>query len=292
MAFQDALSGESRNAYEALNQKFSEFGLQSLAPKIFEFVQKGYAADTISILLQDTPEYKQRFSGNEARRKAGLPVLSPAEYLSTESSYRQIMRQAGLPAGFYDQPEDFAGYISKDVSPTEIKQRVDLATQNSMLANKATKDALYGMYGIDQEHLTAYFLDPERATPLLVKQSQAAALGGEALKRGLQADVNHLEGYATAGVTASQAAQAYGQIAYEMPQYQQIGNQYNEGVSQYEMERALLEGNSLAQPGEPGYSTETPQAKLDRLASWNRGRSKGQAGAAGAGLAKITSGMV
>src|SRR5574342_3329 len=90
------LTGESRDAFMAINSLFKGYGLESLAGKIYEYVKNGYAADTISILLQDTAEYKQRFSGNEARKAAGLPVLSPGEYLAVEASYRQIMQSAGL----------------------------------------------------------------------------------------------------------------------------------------------------------------------------------------------------
>src|SRR5690349_7714130 len=235
MALEDTLSGEQRNAYEALNNLFSGYGLGSLAPKIFDYIQKGYSADTVAILLQDTPEYKQRFAGNEERRKAGLPVPSPAEYLSVESSYRQIMRQGGLPPGFYDQPADFNQMIAKDLSPSELKQRVDMASQASVLANTSYKKALEEMYGIDQSHLTAYFLDPDRAVPLLQKQAASAAIGAEAIKRGFQPS-KESEDYATAGVTAQQAAAAYGQMAAEMPDYQKIAAQYGEGVSQFEME--------------------------------------------------------
>lgn len=291
MALGDTLSGEQRNAFEALNNLFTGYGLESLAPKIFDFIQKGFSSDTISILLQDTAEYKQRFAGNEARRKAGLPVLSPSEYLSVESGYRQIMRQAGLPAGFYDQPADFDSFISRDVSPSEMKQRVDLASQATTLANAAYKQALEKMYGIDDAHLTAYFLDPDRATPLLQRQAAAASIGAEALKRGLQTDTGIMEQFATAGVTADQAAKAYGQIAQQLPNYQKIASQYNDKVSQLDFERTLFEDNTTgANWGE--VPQESPAAKIERLASWNRARAQGASGGAKGGLAKSLSGVV
>jgi hypothetical protein len=291
MALQDALSGDQRNAYEALNNLFSSYNLSSLAPKIFDYIQKGYSADTVSILLQDTDEYKQRFAGNEARRQAGLRVLSPSEYLSVEDSYRQIMKQGGLPPGFYDQPSDFNTMIGNDLSPTELKSRVDMASQASTLANTNYKRALEQMYGIDQSHLTAYFLDQDKALPLLQRQAQAAAIGAEALKRGFQPS-NMSEEFATAGVTAGQAAQAYGQMAMEMPDYQKIASLSGEKVSQFEMERALLENNTTGATVEGGFMAESPQAKLERLASWNRARSQGARAGAQGGLGQSMSGMV
>src|SRR5512139_2967154 len=78
---EEMLQGEDRDAYMALLSLFSGYGLGSLAPKILEYVQQGYGADTITMLLQRTDEYKRRFSANEIRRKNGLPVLAPNEYL-------------------------------------------------------------------------------------------------------------------------------------------------------------------------------------------------------------------
>ncbi len=118
---------EKTDWIEQLRLIFSNYGLDSLAPKITEFIQMGYSPDTVTLKLQETPEYKQRFIGNESRRKAGLPVLNPAEYLSVEASYKKIMRDAELPAGFYDQPDDFGKFIGADVSPTELQERVSIA---------------------------------------------------------------------------------------------------------------------------------------------------------------------
>src|SRR5205085_5571275 len=63
----DYLKGPERDAFLALSNEFKRFGLESLAGKIFEYVKQGFGADVIALLLQDTPEYKQRFAGNELR---------------------------------------------------------------------------------------------------------------------------------------------------------------------------------------------------------------------------------
>lgn len=281
--YSNQLSGEKRDAYAALTNLFAGYGLQSLAGKIYEYIQNGYSADTISVLLQDTPEYKERFAGNQQRKAKGLPVLSPAEYLSTESSYRQLMRQAGLPAGFYDQASDFTSFIGKDVSPTELKSRVDLASQATALASPVYKEALQRMYGISEDSLTAYFLDPDRALPIIQKQAAAAAIGAEALRRGL--DVSpRAEEYALSGVTQQQAAQAYGTIADQLPDYEVFSSSFGEKVTQGDFEQALFGGGAAGQ--------EDPTSRLNRLASWNRARSKGASGGAQVGLARNTAGRL
>jgi len=276
------LTGEQRDAFALLQNRFNEYGLGSLAPKIIDYLKNGFSADTISVLLQDTPEFKQRFSGNEIRRQKGLPVLSPAEYLSTEASYRQLMRQAGLPEGFYDQPSDFSDFIAKDVSPTELKSRVDLAASATTLASPQLKTALQGMYGLDDSSITAYLLDPQKALPFVQKQVAAAQIGAEALKRGLQVS-GKAEDYATAGVTAQQAAQAYGQIAQQLPGFEAAASAIGfSGVNQDLLEQAYL----------GPVSNNEAEVKVSRLASQNRALSSGQAGGARAGLARSTSGQI
>lgn len=243
--FASELTGANRDAFIALNDLFTSYGLASLAPKIFSYIQNGYSADTISILLQDTQEYKTRFAGNELRKKAGLAVLSPADYLATEASYRQIMASAGLPKTFYDQPSDFATWIGGDVSPTEIKSRVDLVSAATTQANPYVKAQLAALYGVDDSQITAYFLDQQRALPLLQKQEQAAEFGAAAARQGLLTDRQRLEDYVTSGFSLSQASQGFAQVAQELPNLQALSARFGVTFGQAQEEGAVF-GTSAA----------------------------------------------
>lgn len=277
--YEDYLKGGQRDAFLALKSLFESYGLGSLAGKIYGYIQNGYTAEQISMLLQDTKEYKQRFAANEERKKKGLTVLSPAEYLSVENSYRQLMRQSGLPAGFYDQNSDFTEFISKDVSPTELQSRVELASQATALASDTYKQALQEMYGLGAGEITAYFLDPDRALPLLQKRAAASQIGAEALRFGGKTDVDRFEEYAKSGITGDRAREVFGSVAQELPDYQRLGSIFGQDVTQAEAERAGFFGGTDAQ-------------KLTRLQSWNRARAQGAAGGARSGLARHTSGQV
>lgn len=272
------LSGENRDAFLALQSLFGQYGLGSLAGKIYDFVKQGYGADTIALLLQDTNEYKQRFAGNAARVKAGLAVLSPADYLSTEAAYRQILSSAGLPKGFYDNPADFTRWISDDVSPTEVKSRVDLAVAATGQANQSYKDALFKMYGINESDLTAYFLDRKRAEPILKKQAAAGAIGAAALRRGFGANTLDLEGYATLGITGDQAEQAYAQIASGFEDMLGIAGRYGSSWSQKEAEQEVFT------PGAATGGQEAASAKGKRLRSQERALFSGSKGSSVQGL--------
>lgn len=263
------LTGSNRDAYLALKSLFDSYGLGSLADKIYNYVKNGESADTISIQLQDTPEYKQRFAGNEERKKNGLPVLSPADYLATETSYKQIMAQAGMPAGFYDQNSDFNNWIGKNISPSEIQNRVDMATQATVLSNPDYRKALNQM-GIDDAHLTAYFLDTNRALPYLQKAAATAQVGAEMLRNNLQFDQSYAEQLATMGVSADQARQGYQQIAGELDTMNALGSVYGEDWNLKQSEAATFgtEGGVAA------------QAKQRRLLSQERGAFGGREGSA------------
>lgn len=266
------LSGEERNAYEALKLMFEGYGLGSLAPKILQYVQQGYGSDTITMLLQRTDEYKQRFAANEARRKAGLPVLSPSEYLATETAYRQIMRNAGLPNGFYDSPEDFNRFLSVDVSPTELKTRVDLAVQATEFADPALTRALKAQ-GVDTGALAAWFLDEKKAIPLITKQMNASQIGAAALRNSLEMDPTRAMEWAKQGITADQAKQGYGQIAGFLPEAQKLGAIYGDIYDQQTAEAEVF--------GQSGVAEE----KRKKLASQERASFGGAVGGAKAGLA-------
>jgi hypothetical protein len=242
------LSGANRDAFLALKSLFNGFGLGSLAGKIYDFVKQGYGADTIGLLLQDTKEYKARFAGNEARAKAGLAVLNPAEYLETEKAYRQILSSAGLPKGFYDNPADFANWIGGDVSPTEIQKRVEQAVAWTSQADPATKQALKSMYGVDSTYLVAYALDQSRALPLLQKQARAAEIGAAAIRRGFAASRTDFENLATYGITGEQAEQGFAQIKDTYDSMQSIARRFGLTWDQQEAEQEVFTpgvGNAL-----------------------------------------------
>ncbi|GAA4890964.1 hypothetical protein ACFPM3_20225 [Streptomyces coeruleoprunus] len=273
------LEGDNRDAFMALQAMFSQFGLGSLAGKIYDFVKQGYGADTIALLLQDTKEYKVRFAANEARAKAGLAVLSPAEYLAAESAYRQVLDSAGMPKGFYDNPADFQKWIAGDVSPSEIKSRVDLATEAVGKVDPNYRGALFQMYGIGESEMAAYFLDRKRAEPVLKKQAAAAAIGAAALRRGFAASRLDLEGYADLGITSQEAEAAYARISDNFEAMLGIAGRYGTTWTQREAEQEVFTPGAA-----PAFGAENAFEKSKRLRSQERALFSGGRGATSQGL--------
>lgn len=263
---------DERNAYEFLKRTFEGWGLGTLAPKILEFIQQGYDSDTIMLMLQDTSEYKTRFAGNDKRRAAGLPVLQPAEYLALERQYRQVMQTAGLPGGFYDSYDDFTGWISGDVSPAEIQERVSIAS--SALYNS---DSYYlqtlKSYGLGDGDLVAYMLDTKKALPLLQKQVRAAQVGAEAARNSLGITQGRAEYFADMGVTGDAARTAYQSIAENKDAAERLGTIYTTQFGQTDLEDELLGGSGLA------------SAKRKRVSLQEASRFSGRAGSGDKALA-------
>lgn len=255
---------------EQLNIIFKDYGLESLAPKITEYVQQGFTPATVTLKLQETPEYKQRFAGNEARKKAGLSVLNPKDYLATEQSYRQIMRSAGLPKGFYDNPDDFSTFIGFDVSPSELKERVDIADLFVNNIESYYTDSLTKFYGLNKGDLISYVLDPERSLPLITRQAQAAQFGGEAARQGLDITKPLAEQYAAMGVSRQQARTGFEQVAQIVPVAEKL-SQMTAGAQPFgvaEATTAVFGGDQSAEQ----------KRRLQKLAQTEQSRFAGQAG--------------
>lgn len=236
-----------QDAYDLLTQMLREWGLESLAPDVLEMLEDGRSSDQISMLLQDTKAYKTRFAGNEARRKAGLPVLAPREYLETEAAYRQVMESAGLPTGFYDSPDDFSKWIGTDVSPSEIKSRVDLAVGAAERLDAGTQRAFREYYGIGRDDLAAYFLDRDRAMPALQRIARGARIGGAGFGQGLTISRERAEQLAGSDlVVDSQIAPSIGRVATLATDIGKLGGLYGGGYSQRDAEQEVFFGDEKA----------------------------------------------
>lgn len=234
-----------QDALAALTDRFAKFGLSSLVSKIKELAITGASEATISLQLQETPEYKQRFSANEIRLKKGLTVLSPAEYLANEDRYRQALRAYGLTQ--FDNDAYVSQFIANDVSPTEMSNRIVTAVQRVQNADPAVAKQLKDYYNIGQTDLVAYVLDPEQQFQKIERQVAAAEIGVAAGRQGLQAGVGVAEQLAAQGVTQAEAQKGYATIADILPTAEKLSGIYGttlEGYNQASAEQEVF--NSLA----------------------------------------------
>lgn len=262
------------NIITVLQDRFAKYGLGSLTQKIIDLAVRGATEDTIAIELQATPEYQLRFKANQERIKKNLAVLSPAEYIALEDSYRQVLRAYGLTQ--FDNDEYVSQFISNDVSPAELSNRVVTAVQRVQNADPAISNTLRDYYGIGQTDLVAYVLDPNQQFQKIERQVAAAEIGTAARRQGLEPGVGVASQLAAQGISQAEAQKGYATIADILPTAQKLSDIYGnveEGYGLAEAEQEVF--NSLA----------SAQRRRQRLTSREIASFSGQSGLARGGLA-------
>jgi hypothetical protein len=189
---------------------FAQYGLASLGDKIVQYAKQGLSADAIAIALRATPEYKQRFPAMEALAAKGR-ALSEAEYVEYERTAAQLEQRYGFPQGLLSN--SVTGLLTEEVSAAELNDRAILASAAAIEAPEDVRTQMTDFYGIDQGGLAAYFLDPDRALPLLEKQYATGLIGTEARRQGVNIGVTGAEELQGFGVTQQQAREGFGQVA-------------------------------------------------------------------------------
>ena len=274
-----AKAEKTQNAITVLTDRFKRYGLASLVPKIRELAIAGAGESTITLQLQETEEYQQRFSANKDRIKKNLAVLNPGEYLALEDKYRQIIRAYGLKD--FDNDNYVNQFISNDVSPEELSNRVVTAVQRVKNADPAITATLRDFYGIGQNDLVAYVLDPNQTFQKIERQVAAAEIGTAARKQGLEAGVNVAEQLAAQGISQAEAQRGYSTIADILPEATKLSNLYGNTLDKYgqsEAEQDIF--NTLA----------SAQRKRKSLISREAAEFTGTSGLSRTALGKTTGG--
>ena len=205
------------SARAIVNNFLQQFGLGSLGQWAWSRYQQlgggQTALDQISVEMVDQPAFKIRFPAYEPLAKAGH-AMSPAEMISYENTARQIFHNAGVPQGFYDTPKELATFMVNNVSTSELQSRVQLATDAAINSPPDVRDQLEQLYGIPATgSLTAYFLNPTKALPVIQQQFTASQIAADASRTGVgQLTAGQASHLAQLGVSDSQAQQAFGTL--------------------------------------------------------------------------------
>jgi len=223
--------------------------------------------DDIGVQLRESAAFKQRFAANTARLAANKPAYSVTQYLQLESAYRQALNVTGMPKDFYDTYGDFQNFIASDISPDEIKYRVQQGFEAVKNADPAVVNELKTLYGLDDSTLAAYFIDPAKTKEAVIRSARAAEIAAQSRKQaGIGLNVSQAESLALQGVTESQAQQGFSMI-----------NQQQELLSPLKGEQALTQEELIAGTfGTSGAATQrVATTRRRRQATFETG---GQAG--------------
>ncbi len=163
-----------------LQQALEIYGLGSLAQWAWNKHNQGESDDQIlSVDLPQTQEFKTRFPAYDTLAKQGH-AMTPGQMVQYETAASQIFKAAGLPAGFYDSPDDFAKLMVNNVAAPELQQRVDMYKQAVYSEPPEVLDAWKNLYGMNEGDALAYYIDPTAALPLIQKKNAAAQAAGQA----------------------------------------------------------------------------------------------------------------
>jgi len=212
----------AKDAKNTIKAVLATYGLGGLADYLYDL----YAAQKVDInrpdallfALRDQDIYKKRFAANALRtapnRKGGqLFELDPASYIGLENAYRQLMRSNNLPTDLFDETKDFTDLIAGDVSPQELQDRIQNGFRAVEDADPEVKRQMQQLYGVDEAGLAAYFLNPERAAPILVRRAKAAKVAARAKEQaGMQLGQLTAEEIITRGVSQEEAETAFTQL--------------------------------------------------------------------------------
>lgn len=256
----------------------TQWGIGSLYTDAMSLIKQGLDQNAVVVQLQQTDAYKKRFAGNELRRKAGLAVLSPAEYVATETSYKDVLRQFGLPKGFYDSNDDLTKFISMDVSPQELATRAEAAQKVWLSGNEDYKSVWRDFYGLSDGDAIASLLDPKTALPIVQQKLTSVQIGAAAQQQGLAVDRSRAEFFAAHGVDEQAAQQGYQGVAAELTDTQNIARRFGESFTQADAEDSEILGLASAQRKKKDLFNQEASLFAGQSGSDQRALSKSTAG--------------
>lgn len=292
-AYEKEVKAENRrSAYAILEKEFTDNNLTSLLPEIKRFMTEGYSPEEASLLLPETPAYKTRFVGNEGRKKLGLPVYNPSQYLTAEQTYRDLFNQYSL--GELANQETYNALIGGAVSLDEAKARVDnvfTKIDNAPDALKTQLSNYFGGYGVGDptkqrsQIALALMKGTEGISQLDTNLRKAQIRTGAAMSNVNVAEenVSQLEKQlTTAGMSTEQignlAKEAYANIAEVQPTTEKLAQIYGEDTSNL--------SNELQQEAFFGLASQ----RRKKLQEKEKATFSGQAGTTTASLSRQSTG--
>jgi hypothetical protein len=171
--------------------------------------------DDIGIQLRDSKAFQERFPANKTFKDQNKPQYSVSEYLRLERDFKSKLQEAGMPPGFYDDPNDFQKFIEQEVSPDEVYARAQLGYQAVRQAPPQVVEEFQRLYGVSEGELAAYFIDPQRMRPTFdryeaERQARSARIAAEGTTQaGMTVSRAQAEELARAGISGEEAQASF-----------------------------------------------------------------------------------
>lgn len=256
-------------------------GLGALVDEAWNYYKdpKGAAGDSIAVLnwLPTTQTYQARFPGLKEMSDKGM-AMKPSEWnIYFENAQEQAVA-AGLPVGYLDRA-DVGKLLVGGVSPLELQNRI-MAAGASVYNADPMVIAQMKAFGFTDGDLTAFFLDPDKATPLLERKAQEgqARIGAAATRTSFGTlSLTEAQGLQKLGVDEAEAEQGFGTLAKSHALFQNMIGEEGEITRQEQLGATF--GNDAAAEQE----IATRRARRSAQFQGGGGAASGGAGKQGLG---------
>lgn len=246
----------ARSDSDVLREWLREVGLSDLYSQVRQWLTEGATDDEIYLRLRATQQYKDRFRGNEMLIAAGQAPISEGAYLAYERDAYALERFYGLPTGLVDP----GTLIGQGVSMGELNDRVVKGFSLVDTAPAEVKAAFGTYYGPnDRAALAAWFLDADRAEPLLQQAVAAATIGGTGSRFGFGIGRTDAERIGALGFTGAQAADRFTHLRHLDPAFVETAGEGLAGAPDLSAEKQGIS----AEFGLDGASAQQIQRRLD-----------------------------
>lgn len=201
-----------KNAAATLGGLMSTYGLGALMGKIDAWITEGYEPGAIEALIRQEPEYHARFPAMKQLQAKGQ-TMTEQQYIEYEQSMTAYESLYGLPKGMLSDKDMVTKLLVNGKSPREVDENAQRASASMYTLPQEFRDTMQRYYGVDSGGLTAYFLDPEVASPLLEKQYVSAQIGMEAWRQKVDVGASLSEELYKEGITREKAAQGFAKVS-------------------------------------------------------------------------------
>jgi hypothetical protein len=204
-----------QSAKGQLDAFLGNYGLQSLGDTVWSWYLQGQSTDQIMLNVRSTPEYQARFPAMDTLAKRGQ-AITESQYVNYEQAIGQQNQAAGLPQGMYDTPDDIKNLLVNNISPAEYQSRVQAYQTAAWQSPPEVRQALMDDYGLTPGQLTAFFIDPDRALPLIQRDLATAQMQGASQTSGFgQISAEQGGMLSDLGVSQAQAQAGFSKLGNE-----------------------------------------------------------------------------
>lgn len=285
LATTTGLTGKAQGALEILKALFTRYGIDfegntKFAEEVYGYLLEGRSKDEITILLEGSSTYAERFKANDDLKKKFGYTMSPEQYIAYEQEVKNKMIDFNLSADYYTQ-DRLQKIISSGVSAKEVVERLNDAEDFVLTAPQSVKDEYLRLYGVNTTNLIGMVLDPGATQNVLNKQKrqqsfQAAAVAGAGKESGFTVTSQEALAMSQQGETYGSSANKFNTAAENFAAGSTLGQIYGD---QYTKQEALASEFNLA-----GSVEATKKSK--KLASKERGTFGGSSGLRAGSLAQ------